>query len=485
MTFLTMTFAELDLHPTLLQAVEAAGYNEPTPIQERAIPLALAGRDLVASANTGTGKTAAFVLPALQKLKSPRAPGNFGPRVLILSPTRELATQILDAVRKYSKFDRVQTGVILGGMPYREQLRMLERRVDLIVATPGRLIDHLERGRVNLSGLELLVLDEADRMLDMGFIEPVEQIAAACPATRQTLMFTATCDGPMERLAARLLKNPERIDIAGKQVSLDTIDQRLLRADDLGHKHRLLDHLVSTDAEGKTIVFAATKRDADRLAEELCAKGHAAGALHGDMKQHQRNRTIDDLRRGRIRLLIATDVAARGIDISDITQVINFDLPKIAEDYLHRIGRTGRAGATGTAYSFFTRNDWKQVKAIENYIGKPLTNHTIVGLEPSERPRGASAPGGYAKRPYRGGGQGAPGGRPGGFGGGPRRPDAERSGDRPHTEHRHGEGRPAEHRGAEHRGGDRPHGERGGFNPARRDRDRSAGGGRRGYSSAS
>jgi superfamily II DNA/RNA helicase len=291
MTFLTMTFAELDLHPTLLQAVEAAGYNEPTPIQEKAIPLALAGRDLVASANTGTGKTAAFVLPALQKLKTPRTPGNFGPRVLILSPTRELATQILDAVRKYSKFDRVQTGVILGGMPYREQLRMLERRVDLIVATPGRLIDHLERGRVNLSGLELLVLDEADRMLDMGFIEPVEQIAAACPATRQTLMFTATCDGPMERLAARLLKNPERIDIAGKQVSLDTIDQRLLRADDLGHKHRLLDHLVSTDAEGKTIVFAATKRDADRLAEELCAKGHAAGALHGDMKQHQRNKT--------------------------------------------------------------------------------------------------------------------------------------------------------------------------------------------------
>jgi superfamily II DNA/RNA helicase len=202
------------------------------------------------------------------------------------------------------------------------------------------------------------------------------------------------------------------------------------------------------------------------------------------MKQHQRNRTIDDLRRGRIRLLIATDVAARGIDISDITQVINFDLPKIAEDYLHRIGRTGRAGASGTAYSFFTRNDWKQVKAIENYIGKALTNHTIAGLEPTERPRGASAPGGYAKRPYRGGGQGAPGGRPGGFGGGPRRPDAERSGDRPHTEHRHADSRPS----GEHRGGsDRPHGERGGFNPARRDRDRdrSTGGGRRGYSSAS
>ena len=303
----------------------------------------------------------------------------------------------------------------------------------------------------------------------------VEQIAAACPAGRQTLMFTATCDGPMERLAARLLKNPERIDIAGRNVSHDTIDQRLLRADDLGHKHRLLDHLVSTDEAGKTIVFAATKRDADRLADELCAKGHAAGALHGDMKQHQRNRTIDDLRRGRIRLLIATDVAARGIDISDITQVINFDLPKIAEDYVHRIGRTGRAGASGTAYSFFTRSDWKQVKAIEHFIGKPLANHVIPGLEPTERPRGAN-PGGYNKRPYRGGGQGAPGGR-GGFGG-QRRPDGERSdrghghGDRPHAEHRHA-------------GGDRPHGERGGYNPVRRDRDHSAGGGRRGYSSAS
>jgi len=384
-TLTTTSFADLDLHPTLLKAVEASGYTEPTPIQAQAIPAALAGRDLIASANTGTGKTAAFVLPALQRLKEPRRSASIGPRVLVLSPTRELASQILEAVRRYSKFDRVQTGVILGGMPYREQLRMLQRRVDLIVATPGRLIDHLERGRLDLSGVELLVLDEADRMLDMGFIEPVEQIAAACPEDRQTLMFTATVDQAMTRLAARLLKQPERIDVAGPKLSQDSIDQRLLRADDLGHKVRLLDHLVTADEGGKSIIFAATKRDADRLAEELAAKGHAAGALHGDMKQHQRNRTIDDLRRGRIRLLVATDVAARGIDVADVTQVINFDLPKVAEDYIHRIGRTGRAGATGTAWSFFTRADSRQVRAIEQYIGRSLVAHVIPGLEPSER----------------------------------------------------------------------------------------------------
>ncbi|HEV7372130.1 DEAD/DEAH box helicase [Arenibaculum sp.] len=392
------SFADLELHPTLLRAVEAAGYGEPTPIQMRAIPAALAGRDLIASANTGTGKTAAFVLPALQRLKTPRAENTWGPRILVLSPTRELASQILEAVRKYSKFDRVSTGVILGGMPYREQLRMLQRRVDLVVATPGRLIDHLERGRVDLSAVELLVLDEADRMLDMGFIDPVVQIAAACPESRQTLLFTATMDDAMSRLAGRLLRQPERIDVAGKSISHDAIDQRLLRADNLDHKHRLLDHLVSEDGAGKTIVFAATKRDADRLADELNAKGHSVGALHGDMKQAQRNRAIEALRRGRIRLLIATDVAARGIDVADITHVINFDLPKVAEDYVHRIGRTGRAGASGIAYSMYTGSDWKQVKAIERFIGRSLTAHIIPGLEPSDRPR-RPRPQGFADKP--------------------------------------------------------------------------------------
>jgi superfamily II DNA/RNA helicase len=339
-------------------------------------------------------------------------------------------------------------------MPYREQLRMLQRRVDLIVATPGRLIDHLERGRLDLSSVELLVLDEADRMLDMGFIEPVEQIAAACPGDRQTLMFTATVDQPMTRLAARLLKDPERIDVAGRKLSQDSIDQRMLRADDLGHKIRLLDHLVSAEDAGKAIIFAATKRDADRLAEELITKGHAAGALHGDMKQHQRNRTIDDLRRGRIRLLVATDVAARGIDVADVTQVINFDLPKIAEDYVHRIGRTGRAGATGTAWSFFTRADSRQVRAIEQFIGRSLPAHVIPGLEPSERPVRSAAP----RNNSRPGGHHRPNS-------GPRREGERHFGDRQGAERHHGENR--------HPGGERAAGERtNGWRPLRRSGER-------------
>ena len=376
-------FADLGLIPALMKAIEGCGYQNPTPVQTQAIPPTLLGRDIIASANTGTGKTAAFVLPALQRLAEvPRIPGSFGPRVLILSPTRELASQSLEAVRRYSKFCRVNTGVIVGGMPYREQRRLLERRADIVVATPGRLIDHLDRSWLDLSGIELLVLDEADRMLDMGFLEPVEKIAAACPATRQTLLFTATVDAPMIKLSARLLRDPVRVDIAGKQVSCDAIDQRLLRADDLAHKHRLLSHLAESEEVGKAIVFAATKRDADRLAEDLGQRGHAAAALHGDMSQPQRNRTLDALRRGRIRLLIATDVAARGLDVADISHVINFDLPRVAEDYVHRIGRTGRAGASGIAYSFYTNKEMGQVKAIEKYLGKPLQAHTIPGLEP-------------------------------------------------------------------------------------------------------
>ena len=376
-------FADLGLIPALMKAIEGCGYQNPTPVQARAIPAALAGRDLIASANTGTGKTAAFVLPALQRLTVVgRTPGLFGPRVLILSPTRELATQSLAAVQRYSKFCRVKTGVIIGGVPYREQRRLLERQADVVIATPGRLIDHLDRSWLDLSGVELLVLDEADRMLDMGFLEPVEKIAAACPAERQTLLFTATVDARMLKLSGRLLRNPERVDIAGKEVAHRDIDQRLLRADDLGHKQRLLSHLAGSAEVGKAIVFAATKRDADQLAESLGRDGHAAAALHGDMSQPQRQHTLEGLRRGRIRLLVATDVAARGLDVADISHVINFDLPRVAEDYVHRIGRTGRAGASGIAYSFCTHRDTAQLRAIEKYLGKPLPTHTIPGLEP-------------------------------------------------------------------------------------------------------
>jgi superfamily II DNA/RNA helicase len=377
-----MSFADLQLSPAILKAVAACGYTEPTPIQEQAIPKALAGHDLIATAQTGTGKTAAFVLPALQLLG--RAPRNNsrGPRILVLTPTRELANQVTEAVQSYGKFMRVRSGAILGGMPYREQLRLLSQPVDLIVATPGRLIDHLERGRMNLSRLDLLVLDEADRMLDMGFSEDVDKIAAMAPTDRQTMMFTATMDDTMARLAQRLLKEPVRIEIAGRQMTLDQIEQRLHVADSLQHKHRMLQHLIADADLTRAIIFSATKRDADVIAQDLAAQGHSAVALHGDMTQGARNRTITNMRKGRVRLLVATDVAARGLDVSGISHVINFDLPKCAEDYVHRIGRTGRAGASGIAVSFASLNDLAYLQRIERYIGQSLPQHTIPGLEP-------------------------------------------------------------------------------------------------------
>ncbi len=378
-----MTFEELHLAPPILKALSLCGYNAPTPIQEQAIPKVLAGCDLIASAQTGTGKTAAFILPALQRLGDARPGKGRGPRVLVLTPTRELASQVTDAVRSYGKFMRVKSATILGGMPYPEQLRLLSQPLDLVVATPGRLNDHLERGRIDLSRLEMLILDEADRMLDMGFIEDVERIAAAAPGERQTLLFSATLDARIEKLAKGMLREPEIVLIGGKQTIQGQIEQRLLVADDVNHKNRLLHHLVGDDSITQAIIFSATKRDADILAQDLRTRGHAAAALHGDMKQHARNRTISDLRRGKVRLLVATDVAARGLDVTGISHVINFDLPKYAEDYVHRVGRTGRAGASGTAISMASHGELAALKRIEKYTGQPLPLHIIPGLEPT------------------------------------------------------------------------------------------------------
>ncbi len=387
-----MSFAELQLHPSILKALDACGYTEPTPIQAQAIPMAMAGHDLIATAQTGTGKTAAFVLPALQRLTAPSAARGRGPRMLILTPTRELATQITDSIRSYGKFMRVRSCAILGGMPYREQLRLLSQPVDIVIATPGRLIDHLENRRIDLARLEMLILDEADRMLDMGFTEDVDKIAAAAPANRQTLMFTATMDDTMARLAQRLLNNPERVTIAGPKTTLDNIEQRLHVADDLRHKSRLLQHFISDVNLTRAIIFSATKRDADALAQELYEQGHRVAALHGDMNQRARNRTIQEMRRGKLRLLVATDVAARGLDVTGISHVINFDLPKFAEDYVHRIGRTGRAGASGIAISFVSLNEQNYLDRIERFIGQPLPQHVIPGLEPTRglRPKSTS-----------------------------------------------------------------------------------------------
>jgi len=378
-----MTFEEMNLAAPILKAVKLCGYAAPTPIQEQSIPKALAGQDLIASAQTGTGKTAAFVLPALERLLKPSAARGKGPRILVLTPTRELANQITDAVKTYGKFMRLRHGAIVGGMPYFEQQRLLSQPVDIIIATPGRLIDHLESGRIDFSRVELLVLDEADRMLDMGFSEAVDTITEATPAGRQTLLFTATMDHAMEKLARRLMKDPVRIAVAGKKATLEQIEQRLHSADDMQHKSRMLKHLIADSTMTRAIIFSSTKRNADQLAQELHEQGHAAEALHGDMSQGARNRTIMNMRRGKVRLLVATDVAARGLDIPDITHVINFDLPKNAEDYVHRIGRTGRAGATGIAISFASFRELDSLDKIERYIGQALPQQVIPGLEPS------------------------------------------------------------------------------------------------------
>ncbi len=385
----TITFATLGLHPSILKAVEESGYTTPTPIQAQAIPEAIAGHDLMASAQTGTGKTAAFMLPALHRLMEPSAVRSKGPRVLVLTPTRELAQQVSDAANKYGKNMRLKVVSILGGMPYPLQNKLLSNFVDILVATPGRLIDHIERGRIDFSRLEMLVLDEADRMLDMGFIDDVEQIAAATPATRQTLLFSATLEGVVGGLAQRLLKDPKRISVAAAKARHENIEQRLMYVDDMEHKNRLLDHLLRDVDLNQAVVFTATKRDADMLADDLTAQGHAAAALHGDMSQRDRNRTLLGLRRGQVRVLVATDVAARGIDVTGITHVINFDLPKFAEDYVHRIGRTGRGGASGIAVSFASGRDAVHLKKIERYTGQTITPHTIPGLEPKYKPRPA------------------------------------------------------------------------------------------------
>jgi len=378
-----MSFDQLQLAAPTHKPTKMSGYTEPTPIQAQAIPEILAGHDVLASAQTGTGKTAAFMLPMLERLSTMKKGPKGAPRVLVLTPTRELAAQITEATRTYGRFLNVRSTVILGGSSYVPQFRDLGRPIDLVVGTPGRLIDHLERGSLDLSRLEVLILDEADRMLDMGFKADMEKITAAAPAKRQSLMFTATLDKDMENLARKLLDNPVRVEIAGKQVTHDKIAQHLHVTDDVRHKKELLRHVVGSKEVTRAIVFSATKRGADRLARELSEDGHRAAALHGDMSQAARNKTVRNLRDGRIRLLVATDVAARGLDVSGISHVINFDLPQVAEDYVHRIGRTGRAGASGVAISFCNSGDEaSRLFQIERYIGQTLPQQVVEGLEP-------------------------------------------------------------------------------------------------------
>lgn len=377
-----MSFQKFNLDPRLLRAVAACGYTTPTEIQDQAIPLAMEGRDLMASAQTGTGKTAVFVLAALQRLVVPPTVRGHGPRVLVLTPTRELALQVTQAVHQLGRFTHPRAGTIVGGVPYGAQENLLRMPVDILVATPGRFLDHMQRGRVDFSRVELFVLDEADRMLDMGFIDDVDRIASAVPKPRQTMLFSATLESGVQGIARRLLRDPALIEMARVKERHAAIEQLVHCADGLGHKQALLSHLLGDQKVFQAIVFTATKRGAEQVAAVLAAQGHVCAALHGDMSQGARNRTMERMRRGKLRVLVATDVAARGLDIRSVSHVINFDLPMTAEDYVHRIGRTGRCGSSGIAISLVSPQDGDKLASIERYTGQHLERQVIPGLEP-------------------------------------------------------------------------------------------------------
>ncbi|KAF7597698.1 MAG: RNA helicase [Candidatus Dactylopiibacterium carminicum] len=397
-----MSFETLGLSPTLVSAVTRAGYTSATPVQTQAIPAALSGADLMVSSATGSGKTAAFMLPALQRLQSDPRARSIGPRVLVLCPTRELAQQVAKAGQTYGRgLRRLSIVSVVGGMPYPAQLRLLRQPVDVLVATPGRLLDYIGSGRIDFSRCEMLVFDEADRMLDMGFQEDIEQIVATLPKEVQTLMFSATFGGEVGRLAASMLKQPQRIELANQTDRHSDIEQRVHWADDQAHKNRLLDHLLRNEGLTQAIIFAATKRDAEWLSETLADKGFATASLHGDMPQGKRNRTLTGLRRGDIKILVATDVAARGIDVPTISHVINYGMPMKPEDYVHRIGRTGRAGRSGIAITLATAAERSKLRAIERFTTQKIPASEIAGLEPRAKPehRGTERPRGFSDRP--------------------------------------------------------------------------------------
>jgi len=381
-----MSFEKLNLDERLLKAVEACGFETPTPIQAKAIPIILEGGDVMGSAQTGTGKTAAFVLPILHQLIT-RKPvkKSVGPRCLVVAPTRELAQQVEKDATAFSKFIKFTQGSVVGGVSYGPQLQILKRPLDLLIATPGRLLDHMGQGRIDFSRLEFLVLDEADRMLDMGFIGDIRKIVAAVPEKRQTLLFSATLEGPVLRMAQTILKDPESIQLTNTQKSHDQIDQRIHWADDISHKHNLLAHYVQTEDVSQAVIFTSTKRGADELVLQLNRKGQQAAVLHGDLRMTARKKTMDEMHHGKIKLLVATDIAARGLDFKNISHVFNFDLPNTAEDYIHRIGRTGRASACGTAISLVCRKDWDYLVSIERLTGSKLKRDLIPGLEPRSK----------------------------------------------------------------------------------------------------
>jgi superfamily II DNA/RNA helicase len=459
-------FAALGLSPELVKAITHAGYTSPTDVQARAVPAAMGGRDLLVSSQTGSGKTAAFVWPALERILAARldpakkrAKGQVhGPRVLVLAPTRELAQQVSRACSVYGYgVSGLRVAHVVGGVPYQAQLKALRGPLDLLIATPGRLMDLMNSGAAILANVELLVLDEADRMLDMGFIDDINTIAKSLPAERQTMMFSATFDGTVGHLANQLTHEAQRISVDKHTDTHASIEQRLHWADSMHHKHALLEQLLTDKDMDQCVVFTSTQRDADEVAYKLQQIGHAVAALHGGMPQGRRNRVLQDLRSRHLRILVATDVAARGIDVPTISHVINHGLPMKAEDYVHRIGRTGRAGRNGLAITLAERRDVGMIRRIERFTTQPIAVAVVAGLEPkytAPTMSGPGGPGGFGGKPSFGqrrpGGFGAPrGAGGGGFGGGngggfnaDRRPAGLRDDARPQGGGFRGEGAP-------------------------------------------
>lgn len=375
------TFADLGLSDEILKAIEDVGYTTPTPIQEQAIPYVLQMRDVLGCAQTGTGKTASFTLPMIEILSSGRARARM-PRSLILEPTRELATQVAENFQTYGKHHNLSMALLIGGEDMNPQIKLLERGVDVLIATPGRLIDLIERGRIMLNDIKIFVIDEADRMLDMGFIPDIEKIAGRLPQMRQTLFFSATMPPEIRKLADRFLSNPRTVTVSPPASTAVNIDQAVisLPSDNDWQKREALRHLLRGESVQNAFIFCNRKRDVATVHKSLLKHGFSAGALHGDLDQSTRTATLDSFRSGEIALLVCSDVAARGLDIADVSHVFNFDVPFNAEDYVHRIGRTGRAGKSGKALTLATPDDHKLVIAIETLIKKEIGRTSIEGL---------------------------------------------------------------------------------------------------------
>ena len=398
-------FSDLKLDPKVLQAVIEAGYEIPTPIQAQAIPEALDGRDVLGIAQTGTGKTASFVLPLITRLMRGRARARM-PRSLVLAPTRELAAQVAENFDTYAKYTKLTKALLIGGVSFAEQDKLIDRGVDVLIATPGRLLDHFERGKLLLTGVEVMVVDEADRMLDMGFIPDIERIFQLTPFTRQTLFFSATMAPEIERITNMFLSNPARIEVARQATTAETIEQQLIemkpsrRDRSFAEKRAMLRALIASEGEACTnaIIFCNRKIDVDVVAKSLQKHGFNASPIHGDLDQSVRTRTLDGFRDGTVRLLIASDVAARGLDIPAVSHIFNFDVPSHPEDYVHRIGRTGRAGRKGKAFTIATPADDKYLAAIENLLQKTLPR----GVAPEGFAEAAAEAASRPERPERG-----------------------------------------------------------------------------------